>query len=312
MYSKRFAERRMVAGKRSRHWAGTLNNWTEAELGQAKAAMTENAVWGFIAKEIGKKKGTPHLHMGVVFANPRTMNGVKRLLGSNRWAEMAPIYSSAVEYKQYMSKDGDTWECGKCPEGQGGRHDIGWVREKIKEGFPQYKIFKQCTNMQQVSYLEKWNKFKPLKWREPPTVIWSHGPAGHGKTWAAWGDKSKATVNNTWINMGDFQWFTGYDQQERVIFDDFEPDQIKFKFLLRLLDRYPMRVRVHHGVAIWDPKEIIITTLYNPDRTYNTLTPAERHQLNRRITRVVDFEQIDIRQMDVDPLADICADRYQE
>lgn len=85
------------------------------------------------------------------------------------------------------------------------------------------------------------------------------------------------------------KWFDGYDAHKVVIFDDFRPDWCKLPFLLRLLDRYSMRVAVKGGFRAWVPTVIYITCPQPPDNCYLD-SPEEIAQLLRRVTVVKEFK----------------------
>lgn len=282
----RTPEEKICTG-RIRHWTGTLNNWSEAEYGMAKAAIVENCTWGIICKEIGKKKGQPHLHIGMSFPNARTMNGVKRLLGSNRWAKMYKVISTCEKYRTYCMKDGDYWEHGTCPVGQGTRQDLGQVREWIQQGETDQWIVEHVANMQQVSYLKTLRTYETRD-KVKPTVYWFYGVSGSGKSHDAEHFDEEKT---TWINHGDYKWFDGYEGQEIAIFDELRASQCQFTWMLRLLDKYRLKVKVHHGFVDWTPKTIIITTNKRPEELWADRTGEEEFQLLRRIDVIREYTE---------------------
>lgn len=85
-------------------------------------------------------------------------------------------------------------------------------------------------------------------------------------------------------------WFDGYDQQPIALFDDFGGSEFKLSYLLKLLDRYPMRVPVKGGFVSWAPREIYITSNKDPTSWYANAHPEHVAALFRRFTNVVQFE----------------------
>lgn len=80
----------------------------------------------------------------------------------------------------------------------------------------------------------------------------------------------------------------GYDAHPCVILDDFRPEWCKLSFLLRLLDRYAMRVPFKGGFRQWKPVKIWITCPKHPEECY--LESAEDNaQLIRRLTVIKEF-----------------------
>lgn len=110
-----------------------------------------------------------------------------------------------------------------------------------------------------------------------------YGSTGTGKTRRAI-EEDKVE----WTHGGD-RWFDGYDQQERVLFDDFDgvKSGITYRKLLQLLDRYPLQVPIKGGFVEWCPRVIVITTNIPPDRWY----PDEDYSpLQRRIDDFINFD----------------------
>lgn len=84
------------------------------------------------------------------------------------------------------------------------------------------------------------------------------------------------------------KWFDGFDGQEAAVIDDFRGDFCTFHFLLRLLDRYPLKVAIKGGFMEWTPSRIFITSPHHPRDVYNK-TDEEIKQLTRRITQITHF-----------------------
>lgn len=66
-------------------------------------------------------------------------------------------------------------------------------------------------------------------------------------------------------------WWDGYIGQKTVVLDDFRPWWCPFSFLLRILDRYPIRVQVKGGFVNFVPEKIIITTPLNIEDTFKDI-----------------------------------------
>ena len=89
-------------GGRSRHWVFTLANYTEEHRTVISTTTANASVYVCYQPEIAPTTGTPHLQGFISFANPRQLNGVKRL-----FAPAAPhlepargTVAQAVEYCQ--------------------------------------------------------------------------------------------------------------------------------------------------------------------------------------------------------------------
>ncbi len=110
--------------------------------------------------------------------------------------------------------------------------------------------------------------------------IWIWGPSGCGKSHEAFKDFTHETH---YVYSADNGWWDGYEGQETVICDDFRAD-LKFSMLLRLVDKYPMKVpRRHIGPASFLTKRLIITAIAPPEQVYANIDAYEKwEQFNRR------------------------------
>ena len=124
---------------------------------------------------------------------------------------------------------------------------------------------------------------KPRVFKTQVQVYW--GRTGLGKTRKAF-HQSK---HNVWF-YGSDGWFDGYCGQENVIFDDFGGHEFKLTYLLKLLDRYPMDVRIKGGFTCWCPRTIYITSNKNPSDWYSCLQ-VHKEALFRRFSEVIEFTE---------------------
>jgi len=128
---------------------------------------------------------------------------------------------------------------------------------------------------------------------EPPLVCWLSGATGVGKTRAAIELADELAPDNYWISPGSLQWFDGYAGEPVVIFDDLRTKHASFHFLLRLLDRYALRVPFKGGFVDWTPLIIIITAPYSPTRMWDLRCTEDLQQLQRRCHLVHDASEGD-------------------
>ncbi len=85
-------------------------------------------------------------------------------------------------------------------------------------------------------------------------------------------------------------WFDGYDGEPNVLIDDFSGGMPRTQ-LLRVLDRYRLRVPNKGGFLWWSPVRIYITTNIHPRQWYRDWTLYEEHYraLEARCNAVFDF-----------------------
>lgn len=278
--------------KRSRNWCFTLNNYSESDLESLRGDKFRTQVkYSIIGFESGSKEQTPHLQGFIVLQNAKTFSAVKKLLGERYHIEKC--IGKPEENIAYCSKDGTFEEFGLRPQ-RGQRSDLSRVKDLVKQGASMAEIVEVATSVQSIRMAEICMKYKKLQPRDKPFVKWLYGKTGTGKTRLAY---QELGFDNTWTNSNTLQWFDGYDQQENVIIDDFRGNQCTFAFLLRLLDRYPMRVPVKGGFVNWVPKKIYITSSQHPEYVYKDQNINDNiDQLLRRIddiTKVLKDSEID-------------------
>jgi len=115
-----------------------------------------------------------------------------------------------------------------------------------------------------------------------PTVVFLHGPPGCGKTRYV-----REQSMDTYFKAPD-EWWPDYDGKSDVCLDDFY-GWIPFHLLLRLLDRYPIRVSVKGSHTFFNPNTIYITSNKIPIDWYkeDIRSKYDFNALYRRITKVI-------------------------
>lgn len=108
-----------------------------------------------------------------------------------------------------------------------------------------------------------------------------------GKTRSVW--ENATTEEDVFVYPGG-GWFDGFDNHPIVLFDDFGGSEFKISYLLKLLDRYPLRVPIKGGFVEWNPLEIYITSNLNPNVWYPNAHAEHVAALFRRFTNIVKFE----------------------
>lgn len=231
-------------------------------------------------REFCPETNRSHQQGYVEFKSKVRMSTLKSKYGDGiHWEQRKGTAEEAVKY---CKKDGDFFENGVyyAPR-QGKRKDLDVIRDQINEGASFSEVLESATSYQACKFAQLYIANKRVA-KEAPQVYWYWGATGTGKTRAAY----EASVN-PWMSGVDLKWFDGYNGEEDVIIDDFRKDFCTFHFLLRLLDRYPLRVNIKGGTVQWVPKRIFITCPLPPRAVYDTREDIE--QLMRRITEVKEF-----------------------
>lgn len=264
---------------RHRSYVYTLNNYTNEEVSYCEGIDSTYHVFGY---EIGET-GTPHLQGFLYFKNNKEFNGVRKLLPR---AHIEPCKDVPAAIK-YCKKDGKFFEIGEEPS-QGKRTDIDNVRHLLTSGSGMRQVVDVAKSYQSCKMGEIYLKYRERKRDYKPTCVWFYGDSGTGKTRKAM-EEAEALVNKDEIYMtgGDNKWFDGYDAHKVVIIDDIRPGFMSFNDLLRLFDRYEMRVEHKGGSRQFLAKHIFVTSPTHPTQLFEAIVHCENlDQLTRRFDRI--------------------------
>ncbi len=114
-------------------------------------------------------------------------------------------------------------------------------------------------------------------------VITLIGDTGTGKTRWAMDTYPDAFVAPA--KKGSGMYFDGYEDHEVVIFDELYGNMFSHKELLRVTDRYPLKLAIHGGYVNFRPFTIVITSNAHPGDWYNNEKfPYHGGPLERRLT----------------------------
>lgn len=254
-------------------WCYTLNNYTDEDVKRFKDMIFNYQVIGY---EVGEN-GTPHLQGFITFKRTYRLAALKKLVPRAHWepakASDAANYCMKEKYDIIDNKQ------------QGKRSDLKLTCDIIKESGIKRAIeehpdvfVKYHNGLTKLSSHYLGNN-KPV-----PIVTWIWGPTGSGKTKEVF---EKET--DLWFSSIDLNWFDGYHGQEAVLIDDFRGDMCKFRFLLRLLDRYPLQVPIKGGFVWWVPKRIYITSCKHPSDCYSKDMFDKEEKVEQLLRRLNDI-----------------------
>lgn len=279
---------------RSRKWVVTINNPPFHDEELSKRLSSSKAFKWVFQREVGGH-GTEHIQLFLYLENARTLQQIKKLLGSECHAEKAR--GSDWENYLYCTKS-ETRKEGHEPISHGDfpvfdkppNKIFAQVREKLKSNTPFRDIILGANTLQEIRYAYLINPLlgEVRQWKTHVSYFW--GPSGTGKTKTAWTEaQDEYGLRNIYYDTGTGDWWDGYMGQPAVIIDEFRGDFCKFHRLLQLLDRYPLQLPIKGGFTSWIPRKLWITSIYRPQDLYPNVLTEPMEQLLRRIDRTVHF-----------------------
>lgn len=231
-------------------------------------------------KERCPTTGKDHWQGYVRFKGRVRFNAIKAVWRS---IHLETCKGSEQQNVEYCSKSASRVE-GPFEDGvrahPGKRNDLDLVRDLVASGASMRQI---CENPDVSSYqslrsAELMLKYKRPKAVENRTVFWFHGSTGSGKT--RWVHDHEEDL---WCNSIDSKWYDSYCGESAALIDDYRPSQIPFSIMLKLLDRYPLRVPFKGGFVSWDPERIYITCPYSIEECFKARSDEDVEQLKRRV-----------------------------
>lgn len=276
---------------RATHWCFTLNNPT-SPLNLDGNPDIRYAIW---QKEKGEN-GTEHYQGYIEFNGQHRLAFCKNILPQ---AHFEPRKGTREQARDYCRKE-DTriegpWEVGEWKRGgQGARSDLLEVANAIKEQKTEKEIFEDFP----VAYLKFAKGIKQAQQliaperKDKTEVIVVLGPTGCGKS--SWVREQSPTA---YWKQPDSEWWDGYNGRDDVVLDDFY-GWLTFHCMLRLMDRYPLKVQNKGGQVEFNPKRLWITSNKGPDSWYRKEV-TEKYDIKalyRRIDKIRYYEGKDIHE----------------
>lgn len=125
---------------RGKNWCFTLNNYTSDDYERlTRLVQNDECVYIVFGKEVGES-GTPHLQGFIAFSKRVYMTDVKKRISRTAHFELARLVPESIEY---CKKDGDVFEAGVIPVGQGKRSDIEDFKIDCKAGLLNFKEIRE-------------------------------------------------------------------------------------------------------------------------------------------------------------------------
>lgn len=260
----------------------TLNNYTEEDY--KKFQEWDNVSYIIIGKEEGKE-GTKHLQGYAELKKKMSLVALKKFSEKCHWERRK---GTGEQASKYCEKEKDFWKQGELKVSkQGKRNDLLEMKQQVKKHGMRH-LFREgeLPNMQEIRVMEKYMSYCEEERNWKPEVIWLWGASGVGKSRKAW---ELTEGMDVYVKDGE-KWWDGLDRHPAIIIDDFRAGNMKFNYLLRVLDRYPMRVEVKGGYRQLLARKIIITSIVHPSQSYS-VDDEPMKQLIRRIDKIIHVKE---------------------
>lgn len=277
---------------RARAFCFTINNWTEDDLIQCLECI-DNCVYAIIGFEEGSQEHTPHIQGYGYWKNARTIKTISKEMPR---AHIEIAKGTAKQNREYCMKQGDFNEWGILPE-QGKRNDLIDFKDAILNNTNEMDIINnhtECLARYDRFYRRCRNKVLEQRAKEmiQPEIIVITGTPGSGKTRHIYDNEDINEVYKAEVGDGSSGsiWWDNYDGEEIILIDDFH-NNFKLDYMLRLLDRYPMKLNVKGGYTWKCAKKIYITSNIEPSKWYPNCPDIHKQALMRRITKHIIMTQ---------------------
>lgn len=277
---------RQTSSLRARAWTFTVNSIGNDPLPGIPVEFDDAAMkYLCFQAEKAPTTGRDHFQGYVHFRHPQRRDTLlsKRfprgtfLVASKGSAEENRTYC----FKESTSVEGSRQEFGDMPVGQGKRTDVVELRDILDAGGGMLEVAQANFGLflRYHGGLSVYERLVSSKFgRDFATdVIVYHGPSNSAKS----AHVRELAPDAYWLIPGTYTnvWWDGYTGQADVVLDDFY-GWLKYSFMLRLCDRYPMTVPTHNGMVNFRAKRIFITSNADPKSWYRRV---ECSALLRRI-----------------------------
>lgn len=223
-------------------------------------------------REICPRTNRPHLQGYIVYKSPIRMGAFKRILGHG--AHVEPRRGSHEQARDYATKEetrdpadnSGPWTTGVEPRGQGARSDIEDLKARLQRGEDLKTISNECFQpfLRYQKGIAAWKLVNAPQRTTFDSCKIYHGITGAGKSYRARQEEPAAF----WFPGGHANWWDGYNGEEAVIIDEFEPKAIPYNFLKRLCDENPLKLPIKGAFLESNIKRVIITSNEHPREWY--------------------------------------------
>lgn len=269
---------------RTRGWCFTI--WEdEFDMGIKLLKTADYAIWG---SETCPTTNKQHLQAYGYWTNKISFNTLKKWVTKTH---ITVAKGTSEQNRAYCSKDGNFTEIGTMPK-QGRRTDIAEFRDAILAGMTEEELIMEFPNE-----MARFDRFyqrcrnivlkKEAKLMNEVEVVVIEGKPGIGKTKYVYDSENIDDVYKLETGDGSDKslFWDGYNGEPVILIDDFN-DNFKIDYMLRLLDRYPMKLNIKGGYTWKTAKRIYITCNTPVKNWYPYESNDHREGIFRRITKI--------------------------
>lgn len=242
--------------------------------------------------ERAPETGKLHLQGFICFDDKMRLSALKKISNRAHWEASRGTFEQNVAYcSKAASRVCGPFVLGEPPK-QGKRTDLKLIKELVEANKTDREINDATEGAslrfeKQIKYCRFLNnEQRSDRQLQGVRVIVLWGPTGTGKTYSAINyiaGNSDYYIAECPSNANSKLWFDGYEGQRTLILDDYCADFCQYRFLLRLLDKYKLKVEYKggHTWACWTT--VVITANNHPKQWYPCINTDP---LRRRITEI--------------------------
>lgn len=254
-----------------RNWLFTWNNPVDEHSDRLFDRFEPYLKYGVAQVEVGEH-GTRHWQGYLEFNRTMRLTRLKKYIPEAHWEPRRGTRDQSRDYcMKEDTRDHGPYEFGTFKQHRGKRADLDDLVRAARSGLSKTQLVDTFGG----TYLRYSRGISDIcamtmsarKW--PPLVVLMFGPTGCGKTRAIY---DNVPLDNLWMTgLGKGCWFDGYDRQAVALMDDFAgaASHMALHDLLRLLDRYAIRVQYKGGSLCWQPSCLVVTTNLHPRQWYD-------------------------------------------
>lgn len=251
----------MPSKQSSKFWVFTLNN----PDGLLDFTTSEAVKYAVYQEEVGDA-GTPHFQGYVELHTTRQLPFMKKLIPGAHWEMRRGTQAEARDYAMKAdTRVSGPYEHGTfVPAQQGARTDLLALKDVLIKKTSLKDVAEQHfpTWLKYHRGVDRFLELQRTKVRPEQVEVELHlGATGLGKTHYAIESNPGAYLKPPG------EWWDGYEDQDVVIIDEYK-GWLPFHMLLRVCDKYPVKVEVKGGFRDLVAKKIVITTNYFPHEWY--------------------------------------------